>query len=150
MSVPGVNLTSSTGGEVVHIGAHDTATAGRYLLSARHNVLVTDARVTNGGPGQAVAAGELLLGALASCSFGLIQEKARLLDYPLQALEANVLFERDPVDGTRYARLELHLRAQGVSQAQAQELLDYFTGKCPIYNTLLRGGPASAHITARP
>lgn len=135
-------------GEIVSIQAEATATAGRYLISARHNVLPTDAKVSSGGPGVAIAAGELLLSSLASCSFGLIQEKARELDFPLKDLSAEVLFQRDPADGTRYARLELIVTASGVTQEQAQQLLDYFTGKCPIYNTLRRGGPASARITA--
>lgn len=139
---------SLAGGEVVRIEAQGTHTAGRYLVSARHNVLPSDARATNGGPGMAIAAGELLLSALASCSLGLIQEKARDQQWPLQNLRADVLFERDLQDSTRYARLELAIEVQGVTQAQAQQLLDHFTGKCPIYNTLLRGGPASARIRA--
>ena len=44
--------------------------------------------------------------------------------------------------------VSLAVTAGGVTQQQAQQLLDYFTGKCPIYNTLRRGGPASARITA--
>lgn len=135
-------------GEIVSIQADATNIAGRYLISARHNVLPTDAKVSSGGPGIAIAAGELLLSSLASCSFGLIQEKARELGFPLKDLSAEVLFQRDPADGTRYARLELIVSVSGVTQPQAQQLLDYFTGKCPIYNTLLRGGPASARITA--
>lgn len=141
-----ITTPSATAGEVVRIQAQSTRTAGRYLVSARHNVLPTDARTTNGGTGLAIAAGELLLSSLASCSFGLIQEQARERKWPLHALDAEVLFERDPVDSTRYARLELHITAIGVTQQQAQILLDYFTGKCPIYNTLRRGGPANAQI----
>lgn len=144
------HLDSTTGGEVVSIQAQDSHTAGRYLIAARHNVLVTDARVSSGGQGLAIAAGELLLSSLASCSFGLIQEKAQANQWPLGAISAEVLFERDPADSTRYARLELRISVQGVSQEQAQQLLDYFTGKCPIYNTLLRGGPALASIQAQP
>ena len=143
------NADLQTGpGEIVSIEAQATATAGRYLVSARHNVLPTDAKVSSGGPGLAIAAGELLLSSLASCSFGLIQEKAHEFGWPLSSLDAEVLFQRDPADGTRYARLELAVTAGGVTQQQAQQLLDYFTGKCPIYNTLRRGGPASARITA--
>ena len=135
-------------GEVVRIEALASHIAGRYLLTARHNVLVTDARASSGGPGVAVAAGELLLSSLASCSFGLIQEKAQELQWPLSGLQAEVLFERDTNDSTRYARLELNIQAQGVEQAQAEQLLAYFTGKCPIYNSLRRGGPMTASIKA--
>lgn len=135
-------------GEVVAISAQATQIPGRYLVNARHNVLVTDARAASGGPGVAIAAGELLLSSLASCSFGLIQEKAREKQWPLQNIEAEVLFERDPQDGTRYLRLHLGITVSGVKQAEAQELLDYFTGKCPIYNTLKRGGPTSSSISA--
>lgn len=54
------NADLQTGpGEIVSIEAQATATAGRYLVSARHNVLPTDAKVSSGGPGLAIAAGEL-------------------------------------------------------------------------------------------
>ena len=149
-SVEDVATDLVASGEVVAIAASSSNTPGRYWLQARHNILVTDARASSGGPGLAVAAGELLLSSLASCSFGLMEEKARELGFALRGLQAQVLFERDLEDSTRYARLELNVQAQGVQQAQAEQLLAYFTGKCPIYNTLRRGGPMTASITAVP
>ena len=133
--------------EAVHVHAEATATPGRFLVHARAQHLVSDARAGAGGPGEAIQAGELLLAALASCGLALVQKAAReeaALPRPLSGARVDVSFERDPDDGTRYRYIRLVFELEGVDQAQAESLVAAFTGACPIYNTLKRGGNVEA------
>lgn len=136
-------------GEIVTVSARGVDVFGRFLVSARHHHFVTDTKVTAGGPGDAVQAGELLLASLASCGLGLVQKTARERDVSLAGAEVTVSFERDPGDGTRYAAIRLAFVLDGVDLATARALVDAFTGACPIYNTLRRGGPIEATAATR-
>lgn len=136
-------------GEIVTVRARAVDIFGRFLVSARQHHFVSDTKATAGGPGDAVQAGELLLASLASCGLGLVQKAARERDVPLKEAEVGVSFERDPEDGTRYAAIRLNFLFEGVDLATAQSLVDAFTGACPIYNTLRRGGPIEATVAIR-
>ncbi|WP_448330900.1 OsmC family protein [Streptomyces sp. DSM 41534] len=119
------------------ISGRSTDTLGRFLVTARGNHFVSDART---GPGEAVQAGELLLASLASCSLSNIQLHAQERASGLTGGQAHVSYERDAEDPTRYAWIRLELRLSGVTQEEAATLTELFTGSCPIYNTLRRGG----------
>ncbi|MEJ8815673.1 OsmC family protein [Variovorax ureilyticus] len=139
-------MTEVVQGEVVAIRAQALDTHGRFVISARHNHFVSDAKASAGGPGEAVQAGELLLSSLASCGLALVQKEADARGVRLAQAEVAVSFERDPEDGTRYRAITLDFALRGVPQQTAQALVDAFTGTCPIYNTLRRGGPIAARV----
>ncbi|MBB3181458.1 OsmC family protein [Variovorax sp. Sphag1AA] len=141
---------ATTHGEVVAIHAKALDTSGRFLVSARHNHFVSDAKASAGGPGEAVQAGELLLSSLASCGLALVQKEALAREVWLTRTEVEVRFERDPDDGTRYREIRLDFAIGGVELTVAQALVDAFTGACPIYNTLRRGGPIRANVRTLP
>ncbi|WP_030743200.1 OsmC family protein [Streptomyces sp. NRRL F-5135] len=126
----------TTTAQTTTITGRTTDTLGRLLVTARSNHFVSDART---GPAEAVQAGELLLAALASCSLSNIQLHAREEAFGLTYSQADVSYERDPDDPTRYAWIRLELRLTGVREEEAEELVRHFTGSCPIYNTLHRG-----------
>ena len=136
-------------GEIVTVNARTIDTFGRFLVTARQLHFVSDTKASAGGPGEAVQAGELLLSALACCALGLVQREARERNATLRAAAVEVHFERDPQDMTRYTTIRLAFMLEGVEQPLAQLLLDAFTGNCPIYNTLRRGGPIQATVTVR-
>ena len=136
-------------GETVTVRARAIEPFGRFLVSARQHHFISDAKAAAGGPGDAVQAGELLLASLASCGLGLVQKTAREHELPLEGAEVEVSFERDPQDGTRYAAVRLAFVLEGVDLPAAQRLVDAFTGTCPIYNTLRRGGPIEATVRIR-
>ncbi|MDM0018705.1 OsmC family protein [Variovorax saccharolyticus] len=140
---------SAVTGEIVTVRARTLDTFGRFLASARQHHFVSDAKAAAGGPGDAVQAGELLLASLASCGLGLVQKTARERELPLKGAEVEVSFERDPEDGTRYAAIRLAFVLEGVDLPTARSLVDAFTGTCPIYNTLKRGGPIEATTAIR-
>lgn len=132
---------------VTAVSLQATATRGRFVVSAGPRHFVSDARAASGGPGEAVNAGELLLAALGSCALAVIQQEADARDWPLGPARVEVLFERDPEDSTRYARIELQAALTGQPRARAQALLDKFTATCPIFNTLSRGAPGRVRAT---
>jgi uncharacterized OsmC-like protein len=140
---------AAAAGEVVTVRAHAIKPFGRFLVSARQQHFVSDAKAASGGPGDAVQAGELLLAALASCGLGLVQKTARERELPLAFAEVEVAFERDPLDGTRYAAIRLAFALEGVDRPTAQALVEAFTSTCPIYNTLRRGGPIEATVVTQ-
>jgi uncharacterized OsmC-like protein len=132
------------------VGGETSGLAGRFLIHARGLHFVSDARAAAGGPGEAIQAGELLLASLASCGLSLVQKEAGLRGVALPHAEAKVSFQRDPQDGTRYSFIRIDFVLHGVDQALGQALVDAFTGACPIYNTLRRGGPIEATVAVRP
>lgn len=140
--------TASAGGEIVTVSGEITAFPGRYLISAGRNHFVSDAKASSGGPGEAVQAGELLLSALASCSLSVIQKHAGEIGVRLRSAQSRVSFKRDPNDVSRYEYIRLQVRLEGVDRRVGHELLKQFTGTCPIYNTLRRGGTVEAELEA--
>jgi len=133
----------------VVVSAQTTQRTGRFLVHARQQHFVTDARPAAGGPGEAVQAGELLLASLASCGLALVQKEASERGVALSHATVDVSFQRDPQDGTRYRFIRLDFVLDGIDAVVAQALVDAFTSACPIYNTLRRGGPIEATVRAR-
>jgi len=127
--------------DITSIIASTLGRFGRYLVSAGKNHFVSDQRVAVGGPGEAVTAGELLLASLGSCSLGLIEKTALESGILLTGGSSEVSFKRDETDPTRYEWIRIEVRLSGVSPAEAEALVAGFTSRCPIYNTLKRGGP---------
>ncbi|AUA16704.1 OsmC family peroxiredoxin [Streptomyces sp. SID8382] len=126
-----------TAGDTVSITGRTTDTQGRFLVTARSNHVVSDART---GPAEAVQAGELLLSALASCSLSNIELHAQERASGLPGGQVHISYERDPQDPTRYVCIRLGLLLSGVTQEEAETLAGLFADSCPIYNTLRRGG----------
>ncbi|MFF0223599.1 OsmC family protein [Streptomyces sp. NPDC004629] len=137
----------TTAVDTVSITGRTTDTVGRFLVAARSNHFVSDART---GPAEAVQAGELLLSSLASCSLSNIQLHAEERGSGLTDGHAHVSYERDPQDPTRYAAIRIGLRLSGVTQEEAETLAGLFADSCPIYNTLRRGGNVTISVHAAP
>ncbi|MBV9632625.1 MAG: OsmC family protein [Xanthobacteraceae bacterium] len=135
-----LNQVSAADGEIVTVVGTTTGVRGRYLIDADANHFVSDAKVSTGGPGEAVQAGQLLLSALASCALAVIQRHADTLGVRLESGRVNVSFKRDPSDVTRYEYIRLRVRLNGVDSRTSAALVKEFTDTCPIYNTLARGG----------
>lgn len=128
------------------VRGHADATFGRVVLSARHNHFISDGRTSHGAPGEAVFAGELLLASLVSCGLGLVHQRARENGAAQPDVGLTAEFIRNLEDPTRFASLTLFFRFKGSPRALAEEYVAHFTSKCPIYNTLKRGGEVSLHI----
>ncbi|MDV6271220.1 OsmC family protein [Rhodococcus globerulus] len=131
---------------VVAVGGHTIpGIAGRYLLNARTNHLVTDSRM---GPAEAVTAGELLLAAIASCAMSNIQANAEADGIPVTDVSVTASHRRGEDDPTMYDFHRLDIAIHGVDQADANALASKFVASCPIYNTIRRGGGIELVVTA--
>lgn len=128
------------------VSGYADSTYGRFILSARSNHFVSDARVLQGGPGEATSAGEFLLAGLVSCGLGLVHANARANGEPRPDVTLTAEFLRDPQDSTRFASLTLVFAFRGIDRVAAQRHVEHFTSRCPIYNTLRPGGPIEVRI----
>ncbi|MQY31437.1 OsmC family protein [Nocardia aurantia] len=114
-----------------------TGVAGRFVLDARTNHLVTDSRF---GTGESIRAGELLLGALVSCALANIENNAATTGLPVTGVRASATHARDIEDPTRYDHTRMTVHISGVDRPTAEKLAEHYRATCPIYNTVLRGG----------
>jgi uncharacterized OsmC-like protein len=114
--------------------AESTETFGRVLCTARQNHFIVDGPVWNRAPGEAITPGELFLAGVASCGVELLQVIARERDVPLRRVAARVQGTIDrsrPVrpDLSLFNSMRLDLELQGVSDRQAEELVEAFKGR---------------------
>ncbi|RKN07396.1 OsmC family protein [Streptomyces radicis] len=120
-----------------------TGTSGRYLLSAGTNHLVSDSR---SGQPEAITAGELFMAAVASCALSNIDRHGTDLGADLTDATVRAESLRDAEDETRYREVRLTVDLPHVPAPTAREIIARFTGTCPIYNTIRRGGTIALHL----
>jgi uncharacterized OsmC-like protein len=113
------------------VQARSTDTFGRVLCSARNHHFVVDGPVQNGCPGEAINPGELFLAGVAACGVELVQVIAKDQQLTLESIGVDISGTMDrskPVreDVTVFNAVELHFRLDGVTQAQAADLIDRF------------------------
>ena len=111
--------------------ARSTETFGRVLVSARDQHLVVDGPATNGCPGEAITPAELFLSGVAACGVELIQVLARQQNVPLTAIRCGIQAAQDPSAPVRsdvnlFNTVQISFELGGVSQEQAQDLVDRF------------------------
>lgn len=114
--------------------ARSTDTFGRVLCSARNHYFIVDGPVQNGCPGEAVNPGELFLAGVAACGVELVQVIAKEQQVKPSAIEVDIegMVDRaKPVrpDVTLFNSVALHFRLSGVTQPQAQDLIDRFKAR---------------------
>jgi len=119
---------------------------GVWVSKTRDQLLLSGPNAAKGGPGNAWAAGELLLSALNSCAAALMLSAAADKGIPLARVHVASESEKDTAQPDRYARLHVDFTLTGVSQADADTLLTYFKDNCPIYGSLSRGAPVTVKL----
>ncbi|MFB9261707.1 OsmC family protein [Bradyrhizobium erythrophlei] len=91
-----------------------------------------------------------MLSALASCGLGLIQTHAKSRGVDLGEIGIAATFKRHADDPTRYEYIALAVTFEDrIGEDLAAACIARFTGNCPIYDTLRRGGPISIERTTR-
>jgi uncharacterized OsmC-like protein len=112
------------------VHGRSTETFGRVLLSSRDQHLIADGPVSNGCPGEAIGPAELFLSGVAACGVELLQVLARDQDVPLRSVSATIqgtmATERIRPDVAVFGSVRLDFRVSGVSEAQAQDLVERF------------------------
>jgi uncharacterized OsmC-like protein len=116
------------------VQAHSTETFGRVLCSARNQHFVVDGPVQNGCPGEAVNPGELFLASVAACGVELVQVIAKEQQCAPRSIAVEIEGSMDranPVrqDFTVFNTVQLRFRLAGVTQSEAEDLIDRFKGR---------------------
>jgi uncharacterized OsmC-like protein len=114
--------------------ARSTETFGRVLARARDHHIVVDGPVWNGCPGEAVTPGELFLGSVAACAVELLEVIAKADEVPLVGSRVAIRGEVNPAspareDVTVFNRIEMRLEVVGVTQEQAEHLVERFKAR---------------------
>jgi uncharacterized OsmC-like protein len=116
------------------VQARSTETFGRVLCSARNQHFVVDGPVQNGCPGEAVNPGELFLASVAACGVELVQVIAKEQQCAPRSIAVEIEGSMDranPVrqDFTVFNTVQLRFRLAGVTQSEAEDLIDRFKGR---------------------
>ena len=112
------------------VAARSTDVFGRVLCSTRDHHFVIDGPVHNGAPGEEVTPSEAFLAGIAACAVELIQS----FEPSPSAVRAEIegLLDRDrPVRGdvTVFNSVRLRLQLAGVTQDEAERLVERFKGR---------------------
>jgi uncharacterized OsmC-like protein len=118
---------------------------GEYVLSAREARVRSDAR-NRGGP--EIYAGELLLGALASCALASVEGAAADAGVPLRDVRVVVRSERGDTAPPKYSWFSIDFALDGIGQPEAEALVEVFLETCPIYGTLAAVSPIAVRVSA--
>lgn len=123
------------------VKAASTAVLGRVLCSARNHHIIVDGPTQNGFPGEEITPAELLLQAVAACGVELVQMLANQQEIEVGAIQVKIhgiLDRANPVrqDYTVFNRIEVDCHLSGVSQEQAEQLVEGFTRRCPLFGSV--------------
>ena len=113
------------------VQARSTDTFGRVLCTARNHHFVVDGPVQNGCPGEAINPGELFLAGIAACGVELVQVIAKEQQLAPKSIGVDIegtMDRSNPVrkDLSVLNAVNLHFRLDGVTQAQAADLVGRF------------------------
>jgi uncharacterized OsmC-like protein len=116
------------------VAARSSDVFGRVLCDCREHHFVVDGPVHNGCPGEEVTPGELFLAGVATCGVELVEVFAREEELPVRAVNVEIAGEIEPEnpvrpDLTLFNRVRLAFRLEGVSQTEAEHLVERFKGR---------------------
>jgi len=107
---------------VTSVRSTSSGTVGRSLNAIRNHHVVIDSPTIV----EAVTSGEAFLAGISSCGVNLIEVAARDEGVPLARLEVEIDGLRDPAAPGNFARVDMRFRLAGVSQAQAEALVQIY------------------------
>jgi uncharacterized OsmC-like protein len=123
------------------VRAVSTAVLGRVMCSARNHHIIVDGPEQNGFPGEEITPAELFLQSVAACGVELVQMLAVRDEIAVGDIDVKIhgiLDRANPVreDYTVFNRVEVECRLTGVSQEQAEQLVEGFTRRCPLFGSM--------------
>ena len=116
------------------IDARSTDVFGRVLCDCRDHHFVVDGPVHNGCPGEEVTPAELFLAGVGTCGVELVQVFAKEESSALRTVRVEVAGELEPGNPVRsdvsvFNRVRLGFRLEGVTQEEAERLVERFKGR---------------------
>jgi uncharacterized OsmC-like protein len=89
---------------------------------------------------------EGFLAGVSSCGVTMIEMHAEESGIPLKGINVTIKGSRH-TDVTRYESVHMHFELIGVTQAQAEELVRMYQGRCPLYGTLAVAAKMAVDVT---
>ena len=138
------------------VNAKSSDTFGRVLCQTRQHHFVIDGPVQNGCPGEAVTPAESFLAGVGACGVELIEVIARELGVPLKRAQVEISgtidrSQQPRQDVTLFTTVELAIQTSGVSQEQAEDLVNRFRSRCPLFGTVFAATKdVRVSVTAKP
>ena len=99
---------------------------GRTLNSARDHHFILDGPTR---PGEEVNSMEAFLAGISSCATHLFQDFADEEDIPLERADVAIRSVRRKEEPNRFDHIDIEVRLAGPSRAQAEHLVERFTGR---------------------
>lgn len=133
--------------------SYSSGQPGRAILNARSHYFVVDSPLAFAGPNEEVNPIELLVASLASCACFVCEKAARELNIPLESSRADVSADFDPramtggSDDATIQGFHLSLTFVGPTQEQAEQLVEAFRQRCPVYQTLAKATSVEIDVT---
>jgi uncharacterized OsmC-like protein len=109
---------------VDRVQSETTRIPGRSLNQARSHLFVVD---SSSGPSEALTSIESFLGGISSCGVNIVHREAVERGFDLVRAEVSIESRRARADTSTLAGVHMRFTLEGVSQAQAQELVDTYT-----------------------
>ena len=114
----------------IKVRSYSSGTPRRAICQARNHHWVADDADYNGGPGEALSAGELFFSGLTACAVNMVERVARQEEIPLVRTDVTVEGTRDTSIASSgpavYQEVHLTFELTGPDEAQGQELVDYY------------------------
>jgi uncharacterized OsmC-like protein len=125
---------------------------GRAIVTARGHHVIVDSPAPLGGPNQELNPIDIMLAALATCATFICETAAQELAIPLHAIGVTVAGDFDPrgvcgeaVD-PRVQAFRVKISMSGPTPHQADELVEQFKQRCPVYTTFSRAAPVAIEV----
>lgn len=135
------------------VTSYSSGYPGRAILNARSHYFVVDSPLAFAGPNEEVNPLELLVASLASCACFVCEKAARELNIPLETSRADASADFDlramlgETDDGAVQMFRLSLTFSGPTLEQAEQLVEAFRQRCPVYQTLAKAAPVEIDIT---
>ena len=116
------------------VAARSTDIFGRVVCTCRNHHFVVDGPVQNGCPGEAVTPAEIFLSGVAACGVELVGVIAKEKGLPIPGVRVEITGEMDRSNPARkdyavFNTVKLRFGLSGVTQPQAEELVNAFKGR---------------------
>jgi uncharacterized OsmC-like protein len=117
--------------------------SGRCLNTVRnHHFIVDDPEI-----GEQMTPAEHFLAGVASCAANLIQKTAGQTGVALSRLDVDLTGVRLKSDTSRFQHADMSFTFEGVSQAEADSLVEEYTRRCPLYGALALATTVNISVT---
>jgi len=116
----------AAGVKIDTVRSYSTGTPGRALNSARHNHFVLD---SPSGPNEALTNGEAFLAGVSSCGVTLIEKYALEQKIPVKGMQVAIEGIRSNAEPNRFQCINVSFEIWGVSQGQAEELVEVWKSR---------------------